>query len=256
MTNHVADRQQNQGASIEIQNLSLNIPDHALIAGLCLSARDGERIGISGPSGCGKTTLLRSIVGRRLPTGSSAIRFLVESSRVGYVPQTGGLLPWFMVKENVRIFSRANWAERSPDCDAILHAVEIDSVRDSLPGELSGGELQRARLACAVASQPALFCADEPLSEVGIEQKWKIFPWWSKEITRLNSLLILVSHDLDTLLYLCDRILLLRHDPGTPATVAFEHRVRLPHPRRTEDLSSEPVSKIRGEITMQLTESS
>jgi ABC-type multidrug transport system ATPase subunit len=245
----VAPRQ-NTPTLVEIEKLSLKLKGRTLIDDFSLCANAGERIGITGPSGCGKTTLLRSIVARQLPTGSSATRFRVEKLRTGYVPQTGGLLPWYSVSNNVRVFSTARLGQC--DCEEILEQGDIKTVAHSLPRQLSRGELQRTRLACAVASEPGLFCVDEPLTEIGIEQKWDLFRWCSAEIARLNSVLILMSHDLDTLLYFCDRILLLRRPPGSPARVTFEHRVEVPHPRCVEDLGTKLLLDMRSEMTKQL----
>jgi ABC-type nitrate/sulfonate/bicarbonate transport system ATPase subunit len=241
------------GARIEIRDLSLSIPGRLLMDGVNLSVGPGERIGITGPSGCGKTTLLRGLVRRKLPAESTASLFEVWSKRIGYIPQKGGLTPWYTLRDNVRLFSSSAPKGGRLDFDKILQRCDISGLSQSPPDRLSAGEMQRARLACAIATQPDVFCADEPLTEVGIEQRWNLFHWWSSEMKRLRAVLVLASHDLDTLLYLCDRILILQQCPDGYVRMTHEHQVELPHPRDLAELGRDPLAKIGEEITRQLT---
>jgi ABC-type nitrate/sulfonate/bicarbonate transport system ATPase subunit len=237
-------------ATIELRGLCLEIDGRTLVDDLSLVVQPGERVGITGPSGCGKTTLLRALVKRKIDFGT-AVRFEIRSRRTGYIAQTGGLAPWYTVQENVRLFSSMDFAKDETKRQEIIEKCQISRL-DTSPVRLSGGEAQRARLACAAAVQPDLFCADEPLSEVGVEQRCELLSWWSGEIHRLRAALVLVSHDLDTLLYMCDRILVLRQCRDRKAQLRYEHQVNLPHPRHFEDLGLDSLTTIRRQIVLQL----
>jgi ABC-type multidrug transport system ATPase subunit len=220
------------GELLAIEGLSLEMGGRHLIDGLALRVEKGKRTGITGPSGCGKTTLIRSIVKRQLGDGAKAARFEVTKAPVGYLPQAGGLLPWFSLERNLSVFAMGGGADEPAWCAGLLQRLELDEVRDSFPDQLSGGELQRARLACAVASRAALCCADEPLTEVGLQQRWRVLRWWSTEMKARRTGLVLVSHDVDTLMYLCDEIIVLGGSGSAPARVVARVEVNEEgHPR-------------------------
>jgi len=204
---------------VETHALDLRVPGRHLIRDLALRVERGRRLGLTGPSGCGKTTLLRAIVGRRLTDGSAAKTFRVSDERIGYVAQQGVLLPWYSLSRNLSVWSRSAPPDAEAWCNDVLRLVELESASRTFPEHLSGGQKQRARLALAIAPQPALYCADEPLTEVGIQQKWRLLSRWSRYMHEQQSSLILVSHDVDTLLYLCDEVLVLSGAGAEPASV-------------------------------------
>jgi ABC-type nitrate/sulfonate/bicarbonate transport system ATPase subunit len=231
--------------AINIEGLTLRIKDRVLIENFSFQLPTGTRVGITGPSGCGKTTFLRNIVGRKITPPSSAVRFEFCADRIGYVPQQGYLLPWYSLRRNIEVFAQ-HVPNRKEWCDNVLQWMELDGVAATFTDKLSGGELQRARLACAIASQPALFCADEPLTEVGLQQKWRLLRKWSEEMTRTSVSLLLVSHDVETLFYLCDEIIVIGGPKGQPATQTSRFDVAAqPHPRSPGQLDSKRIEDFR-----------
>lgn len=234
---------------IDLDEVCLSISDRILIQNFKLRLESGRRIGLTGPSGCGKTTLLRSIIGRKLTSGSSAAQFKLADCQIGYVPQQGGLLPWFSLRRNLNVFAAINVEDKEKWCTDILALVELTQVGTTFPERLSGGEIQRARLACAIAARPTLCCADEPLTEVGLQQKWRVLERWSSEMSERQTSLILVSHDIDALIYLCDEIIALGGPTGQPVrtvarfVVSAEH-----HPRKLDDLNDSSFESIRREM--------
>lgn len=235
-----------QSLLVDIEALTLRIADRNLIEQFTLRLKTGKRVGLTGRSGCGKTTLLRSIVGRRLNDDSGAARFEITNRRVGYVPQQGGVLPWFSLRRNLETFASRDEPDRDKWCAGILAGVELSHVGAAFPKDLSGGELQRARLACAVAARPALCCADEPLTEVGLRQKWRLLQRWSAEMSEVNTSLILVSHDVDTLIYLCDDVLVLGGPRGEVTRTVTQFEIPAgAHPRNPADISSGALESTR-----------
>jgi ABC-type nitrate/sulfonate/bicarbonate transport system ATPase subunit len=223
---------------IDIIKLDLSIENQSLLKGFDFSISKGKRIGITGPSGCGKTTLLRSIISGKFPDNSEYDKFEIQNiNRIGYLPQSDGLLPWFTVRKNLNIYSY-----ESSNANEIIKNLEIENCVDNFPNEISGGENQRALLCCSILSKPDLFIADEPLTEVDLEKKWKILEYWSKTISDSKASLILISHDVDTLTYLCDEIILLSEKPSRIIKTISNNTK---YPRKQKDIVD---SKVRKEI--------
>jgi len=195
---------------LNIENLNLLISNQLLLTNFNLSLNIGERIGLTGPSGCGKSTLLKSIISGKFPTSSSFNAFSKsEIKKIGYVPQTNGLLPWFSIKKQLSIFS-----QKPNHINEVATNLKINLCMNNFPDEISGGEAQRSLLCCSILSNPDLYIADEPLTEVDLELKWRILKYWSKIIFESKSSLLIVSHDLDTLTYMCDKIIVLSEKPS------------------------------------------
>lgn len=142
----------------------------------------GDYVAITGPSGCGKSTLLHLVGCVDAPTSGSVVfesrdvRTLAETersrirlTRIGFVFQRFFLLPMLTARENVELpqaeagvppaVRRARTAE-------LLDYVGLADRADHLPSQLSGGEMQRAAIARALANRPLLLVADEPTGEL------------------------------------------------------------------------------------------
>lgn len=146
--------------------------------GVSFAIERGEFVGIRGPSGCGKSTLLHILGAMDRPSAGSVridgqelaalgvdamARF--RRRKVGFVFQSFHLLPTLTVAENVMLpLTLDGWADR-PAVERtaeLLEGVGLASRGEHLPSQLSGGEMQRAAVARAVAARPGLLLADEP----------------------------------------------------------------------------------------------
>jgi ABC-type nitrate/sulfonate/bicarbonate transport system ATPase subunit len=226
---------------IEIEDLNLCIDRVPLTTDLSLTLAEGDRLGITGPSGCGKSTLLKAIVSRNVPRGSTFGKFDVAKGLLSYVPQSNGLLPWFSLKRNLAIYSH----ELLTDSEATIQVFQLTNNLSSFPHQLSGGEYQRAVLAAAIINRPPIFLADEPLTELDISTKWNLLHYWSDKILTFDSSLLLVSHDLETLLYLCDKVIVLS---DKPSEIKRMISVRTVHPRPLNFLLSEAFVEAKSEL--------
>jgi len=228
---------------IEIIKLDLRIKELLLLEDFHLVLEQGKRIGITGPSGCGKSTLLKSILENKTPQGTTfeifSVNNISDSFKIGYLPQTSGLLPWFSLRKNLSIFSNNSQLR-----EEVLNIMELSNNLDSFPHQLSGGEQQRALLACNITLSPQLFLADEPLTEIDILRKWKLLFYWSSKIKAFNSSLLIVSHDIDTLLFMCDEIIMLSDKPSRIIKKVEINSVS--HPRCKDDLLSQSFIEHRG----------
>jgi putative ABC transport system ATP-binding protein len=180
--------------------------------GIDLSIRPGEFVAIMGPSGSGKSTLL-NVLGAldkpdagRYRLGTDQVGELdddaasdLRNRRIGFVFQSFHLLPRLTVLENVLLPQRY---AQPPDAQApqralqLLERIGLGSRTGHRPGELSGGQLQRAAIARALLNQPALLLADEPTGNLDSKSAIEVMAL----LTELNAggqTLVLVTHDPD-----------------------------------------------------------
>jgi putative ABC transport system ATP-binding protein len=148
------------------------------LRGVSLAAAAGEIVAVVGPSGSGKSTLLACLAGLDEPAGGDvlvagrSIAHAPEASRarmraesLGLLLQTGNLVPFLTVTDNIRLAQRiGRKAPRSPE--DILRGLGLADRASARPGQLSGGEVARAGLAVALAVDPPVLLADEPTGEL------------------------------------------------------------------------------------------
>src|SRR3954469_16505169 len=186
----------------------------------------GRVTGLLGPSGSGKSTLMRAIVGVQQvrsgtvtvlgrPAGSAALR-----ARVGYVTQSPSVYDDLSVRENVRYFA-ALYGRGPREADAALTDVGLGEAAGQLVRNLSGGQMGRASLACALVGSPELLVLDEPT--VGLDPVLRVELWDRfHALAAAGTTLLVSSHVMDEA-GRCDRLLLLRDGEvladSTPAQV-------------------------------------
>lgn len=217
---------------IEIEQLNLKINSIELLKDFSFQLHKGQRIGITGPSGCGKSTLIKSLIKNTFPVGTTFLTFRKKGSSIySYIPQSNGLLPWFSLKRNLRIFTKDNTLYTQ-----VIQQFKLSNSLNNFPHQLSGGEYQRALLAAAIINCPDVYLVDEPLTELDITNKWDLLSFWSNQIRNAEATLLLVSHDIETLIYLCDKVIVLS---DKPSRVIKEFAVTEPHPRQLDFLVSD-----------------
>ncbi len=210
-------------AIVDLQDVRLTLASTAgpvnILRGIDLMIQPGERIGIVGPSGSGKSTLLavlaglERVSGGRVQVAGADLNGLNEDklalwrrSRVGIVFQSFHLIPTMTALENVAVpLELAGAADAMARARAALAQVGLAQRETHYPSQLSGGEQQRVALARAVAPRPALLLADEPTGNLDGATGHSIIDLMFGEAARLNSTLILITHD-DKLAALCDRV--------------------------------------------------
>ena len=174
------------GAHVEVRNLTrkfqLGSEEVWALRGISIDVPTGEFLALVGRSGSGKTTLLNLVAGLDRPTGgevemdgqrvdrmSERQLTLMRRKNVGFIFQSFGLLPLLSAHENVELPLRIagfNHADRVARAKRALEIVGLTRRADHRPYELSGGEQQRAAIARAIATEPALVLADEPTGEL------------------------------------------------------------------------------------------
>jgi iron(III) transport system ATP-binding protein len=189
-----------------------------VISDLSLEVEKNKLLGILGPSGCGKTTLLRLIAGLEVPDRGEIIinGSIVYSDRgvfvppekrnVGMVFQDLALWPHMTVKEHINFVLESRNMKDGDRVVGILDLVDLTSLSESYPEQLSGGEKQRVAIARALAQEPRILLLDEPLS--GLDQILR--GDLKKEIRKLQKKLgittIYVTHNYLELIDIADDI--------------------------------------------------
>ena len=215
---------------LQIQNASLAFGERTLWSELSLSVESGEFIALIGANGSGKSMLLKTIIGSQ-PLSGGSINLLgqkpgKQNHLIGYVPQHRASdqgLP-LLVKDAVRFgldghrfgFAGAKNAEQL--VMAALAEVDALELANKRVGSLSGGEMQRVRVAQAIISGPKLLLADEPLSALDLNHQKKISDLINEQRKRLDSAVIFVTHDLNPIIEYVDRVIYLaqgKHSIGT-----------------------------------------
>ena len=193
-----------------------------ILKGVDLEIREGELFGLVGESGCGKTTLSRCILGLIDYTGEISIQgealrpgrrakdfsrqvqavFQNPASALNPVKTIGWLL-----EEPLRSHSIGSKATRQAIAADMLSMVGLDpSYRNRRVAELSGGQKQRVCIAGALMLQPSLVIADEPVSSLDVSVGAQILNLFRELHEKLRLSLLFISHDLNLVYYLCDRI--------------------------------------------------
>jgi phospholipid/cholesterol/gamma-HCH transport system ATP-binding protein len=213
-------------AVIEVRGLVNRFGAQTVHDGLDLDVRRGEILGVIGGSGTGKSVLLRTIVGLHAPTAGSARVFGVDmardsdaarrrvGSRIGLLFQEGALFSSLTVAENIAVPLKER-QRLPPDLLARLVRLKIglaglpDGAADKYPAQLSGGMRKRAGLARSLALDPEILFLDEPtagLDPIGAARFDELLGTLSRA---LGLTVFLVTHDLDTLHAVCDRVAVL-----------------------------------------------
>ena len=207
-----------------------------------VSLREGEIVGLLGRSGSGKSTLLRIIAGLLAPTAGEVTwrgRALHgPADGVAMVFQSFALFPWLTVQENVELGLEALGVprtEREDRAEAAIDLIGLGGYESAYPKELSGGMRQRVGLARALVVHPDLLLMDEPFSALDVltaeTLRTDLIDLWSEGKLPIKSVLM-VTHNIEEAVLMCDRILVFSSNPGR---VASELRVPFPHPRNRHD---------------------
>jgi NitT/TauT family transport system ATP-binding protein len=207
-----------------------------------LTLRDGEIVGLLGRSGSGKSTLLRIIAGLIKPmTGEVLYRnepMTGPAEGIAMVFQTFALFPWLTVLQNVEAGLEALSVppqEARKRALAAIDLIGLDGFESAYPREISGGMRQRVGFARALVVNPTILLMDEPFSALDVltaeTLRTDLLDLWVEHKLPTKSIL-LVTHNIEEAVFMCDRILVFSSNPGR---VASEIKVSFPHPRNRLD---------------------
>jgi NitT/TauT family transport system ATP-binding protein len=210
-----------------------------VLDGVDFTVAECEIVGLLGRSGSGKSTLLRLIAGLARPVAGS-IMYLGQpvngpAPGIAMVFQSFALFPWLTVLENVQLGLEALDLPDTEIRHRALEAIDLiglDGFESAYPRELSGGMRQRVGFARALVVHPNLLLMDEPFSALDVltaeTLRTDLLDLWTERRLPIKGIL-LVTHNIEEAVLMCDRVLVFSTNPGR---VASEIRVDLPHPRQ------------------------
>ena len=228
-----------------------------VLDGVNLTLVAGQIVGLLGRSGSGKSTLLRLIAGLSEPSAGS-LSFRGEpiagcASGIAMVFQSFALFPWLTVFDNVALGLEAQHMDKPSIRKRSLAAIDLiglDGFESAYPRELSGGMRQRVGFARALVVHPDILLMDEPFSALDVltaeTLRTDFLDLWAEGQMPIKGV-ILVTHNIEEAVLMCDRILVFGSNPGR---ILSEIDVTLPQPRKRLDPKfRELVDKIYVEMT-------
>src|ERR1700747_2975005 len=241
------DPTKQQSTLIDIRLVSCSFPkgsgeDLVVLDKVYLTIHSGEIVGLLGRSGSGKSTLLRIIAGLIAPSSGAATcrgeAIQGPPNGVAMVFQSFALFPWLTVLQNVELGLEAlgiDAAERRKRALAAIDLIGLDGFESAYPKELSGGMRPRVGFARALVVHPDLLLMDEPFSALDVltaeTLRTDLVDLWIEGRLPIKSALM-VTHNIEEAVLMCDRILVFSSNPGR---VAAEFKIDLPHPRNRLD---------------------
>ncbi|WP_417697266.1 ABC transporter ATP-binding protein [Psychromonas sp.] len=207
-----------------------------------LSIYKREFVCVIGPSGCGKSTLIRILAGLETATSGQVLLNGKEVSKPG--PERGmvfqgyTLFPWLTVKQNI-MFGLIESGEDKNTAEANARQwadlIGLSKFENHYPNQLSGGMKQRVAIARALANQPKILLMDEPFGALDAQTRSKMQAYLMEIWKNIDITVFFITHDLDEAVYLADRILVLKANPGEIEELI---EVPVPQPRNVEQFLS------------------
>lgn len=240
-----ADVNMTNELALELRNISFRYASGTeALEGVDFSVRRGELVGIVGPSGCGKSTLLQIVSGFAQPSTGQAVRPVRTAGRhpMAMVFQKDTVLPWLTVAKNIGLASHLARDRRNATANAnmVTRLIEMGGLtdfRDAYPYQLSGGMRRRVAFLTSVAAHPQLLLLDEPFSALDEPTKIGIHQSIREIMRELAISGILVTHDIQEAITLCDEVIVLTRRPGS---VASRHRIPFEPDRVMLELRERP----------------
>ena len=207
---------------LELNDVTLTVGDGVDVVTaldrVSLTVEPGEFVAVVGPSGAGKSSLLAvagaltapdsgtvRIDGQDPTALSNAGRARLRRERVGFVFQSGNLVPALTSRDQLRLMAKLRGRGRAPQTD-LLDEVGIADKARRRPHQLSGGERQRVGIARALVGDPAVLLVDAPTAALDRARSHEIVELIAKETHRAQLATVMVTHDHEMLPH-CDRVL-------------------------------------------------
>jgi ABC-type nitrate/sulfonate/bicarbonate transport system ATPase subunit len=211
-----------QAAEVRIHALRHGFGELGVIDRLDLEAAEHEVVGLVGPSGCGKSTLLELVAGLLSPqSGEVAVAGARDASgrlaHCAYMPQRDLLLPWYTAIDNATLSLRNRGAGRRAARAAAAEHFErfgLGGFERSYPTELSGGMRQRVAFLRTLLSGKEVLLLDEPFASLDAITRAEMQQWLAAALGADPRTVLIVTHDVEEALYLCDRVAVLSSRPA------------------------------------------
>jgi len=208
-----------------VKDLVVRFGQTTALDGADIEIDRGEIVAVMGPSGSGKSTLLYALAGmvrpdrgeirlgdRRIDNLSDTERSRLRLRSYGFVLQFGDLVPELSLRENVELplrLLKVHRPEAAARAESMLRMLEVDRVADHRPGQVSGGQAQRAAVARALVHRPEIIVADEPTGALDSSAGELVLDALTGLAREQGSTVVLVTHEGRVAAY-ADRTVFLR----------------------------------------------
>ena len=223
-------------AIVEVRDLHVRYGDYEAVKGVSFALGRGEILGIVGESGSGKSTIAKTLMGlEKKSSGSIAFNLQPSASNLRskiamiFQDAVGSLNPRMTVRQTLSEVLKLKHSDNSKTQtpESLLDLVGLSSaVLDQYPREMSGGQCQRVSIARALACEPEVLIADEPVSALDVSVQARVLNLLRDLRMDLGLSILLIAHDLAVVKNVCDRICVMEKgrfvDCGAAADV-FDH---------------------------------
>ena len=203
---------------VKLNNTGLCINDKWLVKGVSLQVEKGKIVTLIGPNGSGKSTTAKIALGIYKKIDGSVEKY---TTKIGYVPQKISI-DWTLPLR-VNDFMLLTDSISNDSIEEALSLTGVIHLKDKNLGDLSGGEFQRVLLARAISKKPELLVLDEPVQGVDFTGEIALYELIKKISDELNCGILLISHDLHTVMTATDHVVCLNGHvccSGSPTDVA------------------------------------
>jgi NitT/TauT family transport system ATP-binding protein len=238
---------------LELDKLSKSFGQGSqILKEVSLGVHRREFLTVIGPSGCGKSTLARILAGlETISDGGALINGNVVNGPGpdrGMVFQKYTLFPWLTVKQNVMFGLTAQGysnAQAQGEASEWVEMIGLAKFADHYPHQLSGGMQQRVAIARSLATRPSVLLMDEPFGALDAQTRLRMQQHLIEIWQNIDVTVVFITHDLDEAIYLADRILVLKPNPGEVQSIID---VPLPRPRLQEHLQTEEFRELKNHL--------
>ena len=231
---------------LEIEDVSLSIEGNLILDNLSLNIDEYEIISLIGPSASGKSSLLRIIAGfENISSGKVKLNGLIvddqstivqpQNRNIGIIFQDLALFPHLSCKDNI-IFGITNYSEdhKRQRLDRLCNLLDITSIKDKFPHEISGGQQQRIAIARALAPRPEILLLDEPFSALDEELKETLIHDVKNLLKEEKITTIVITHNIKEAFELSDKIAFL----DNKKIIQFDTAYNLYHKPYTKEIAN------------------
>jgi len=208
----------NQNILVKLNQVGFRIKDKWLVKGVSLQIEKGQIVTLIGPNGSGKSTTAKIALGIYKKIDGEVEKY---TNKVGYVPQKISI-DWTLPLR-VRDFMVLTENLKDEDINEALSLTGVIQLKNKNLGDLSGGEFQRVLIARAISKKPDLLVLDEPVQGVDFTGEISLYKLIKKIADELNCGILLISHDLHTVMSATDHVVCLNGHvccSGSPIDVA------------------------------------
>lgn len=239
---------------IDIRNVHKNFGEFEALKGLDLQIEEGEIFGIIGKSGSGKSTLLRCINGLisvdtgKIIVDGTEVQNLENQDLLDFRKNIGMIFQHFSLVSRLNVFENIGLPlkikgykqnEVKEKIENIAKLVGLEDKLESRPSELSGGQKQRVAIARALVTDPKIILSDESTSALDPENTESILNLFLELNRKLKVTIVIVSHEMDVIRSICDRIMILERGQIKEICTPLEHICEEFHLKRFDSNDSD-----------------